>query len=93
MRKDGTAYNIAEIFPHPLGKTPASPRGWVPSMIFLDFPLNYDFPLRSDLLARSREIRRLRVIACAVLDDQLTRLRSGHRRTEGSANRARRLGV
>jgi len=49
-------------------------------------------PLRSDLLARSREIRRLRVITRAVVDDQLTRLRSGHRRTEGHANRARRFG-
>jgi hypothetical protein len=41
--------------------------GWVPSVIF---------PLSSELLARSREIRRLRVIAGAVLDDQLTRLYS-----------------
>jgi hypothetical protein len=49
--------------------------------------------LHDDLLARSREIRRLRVIAGAVLDDQLTRLRSGYRRTEGHANRARRFGV
>ena len=49
--------------------------------------------VRSDLLARSREIRRLRVIAGAVLDDQLTRLCSGLRGTEGHANRALRFGV
>jgi len=54
---------------------------------------SHDFPLRSDLLARSREIRRLRVIAGAVLDDQLTRLCSGLRGTEGHANRALRFGV
>ena len=53
----------------------------------------YDFPHRSDLLARSREIRRLRAIAGAVMDDQLTRLRSGLRRAEGHAYRALRFGV
>ena len=58
--------------------------GWVPSVIF---------PLSSELLARSREIRRLRVIVGAVLDDQLTRLCSGFRRTERHTNRALRFGV
>ena len=52
-----------------------------------------DFPLTSDLLARSCEIRRFRVVAGAVLDDQLTRLCSGLRRTEGHANRALRFGL
>ena len=55
--------------------------------------VSFHFPLSSDLLARSREIRRLRVIAGAVLDDQLTRLWPGLRRTESHANLALRFGV
>ena len=77
------AYDIAEIFLNPLEKTPH--RCGAGSF--------HDFPRRSDLLARSREIRRLRVIAGAVLDDQLTRLCSGLRRTKGHANRALRFDV
>ena len=77
------AYDIAEIFLHPIEKTPH--RCGAGSF--------HAFPLRRDLLARSREVRRLRVIAGAVVDDQLTRLLSCLRRTEGHANRALRFGV
>ena len=59
-------YDIAESFLNPLEKTPH--RCGAGSF--------HDFPRRSDLLARSREIRCLRVMAGAVLDNQLPRLYS-----------------
>jgi len=43
------AYDIAEIFLHPLGKNPASLQGPVPSMIFLVGAIYLPAPVRFDV--------------------------------------------